>query len=409
MHKFFVLLQQSYRQKLSSKTFILSTSLYVLILCGVAFFDDIKELFTNEEETQKVVLYNGTEASFLDSLQLGDKYEVELLQDEQAVEQAVSDEEAQIGVVLNDDGQLAATLYSLEPMPLKEQTFFDEQFTLLATNFAYEKIQLTVEQQQIIANVAPNIHMVALNEAPSKSAEEKQAGMVGSYIVGILIYIFVISYLSIITTDVASEKGSRVLEMVLVGIKPETHFKAKVFATMLVAITQFAVAFVVGVIIVLLKPNDELVKFVMDVLRELEASYIIFVVLFLLLTLLIYLIVGALFGSLVAKVEEASQVMTPAMIIIIAAFYVMVTAFNNPDALLVKICSYIPFTAGMVMPMRLGGSDISVIEPIISIIVLAITVFGLYQFSMVYYKRSVLSYSTGGLLQKLKQLFKTTL
>ena len=50
---------------------------------------------------------------------------------------------------------------------------------------------------------------------------------------------------------------------------------------------------------------------------ELSISYFIFIIAFLLLTIILYLIIGALFGSLVSKVEEANQVMLPAMIIII--------------------------------------------------------------------------------------------
>ena len=260
----------------------------------------------------------------------------------------------------------------------------------------------------MIAQAQPVIEMTSLNEKSSKTAEEKQAGMFGSYFVGILIYIFIISYLSVITTDVASEKGSRALEMLLVSIKPESHFKAKVFGTLLVAFTQFAIMIVAGIAVLLTKGNDELLQMIKDLAGELDASYIVFVLCFLILTLILYLIIGALFGSLVSKVEEASQVMMPAMIVVIVAFYVMVMALNNPDSMLVKVSSYIPFTSGMVMPMRLGGTDMSLMEPFISLLVLVVSVAAVYKFSLVYYKRSVLTYSTGGVMTKLRQLFKVS-
>ncbi|MER2000939.1 MAG: ABC transporter permease, partial [Lysinibacillus sp.] len=237
---------------------------------------------------------------------------------------------------------------------------------------------------------------------------EKQAGMFGSYFVVILIYIFVIGYLSIITTDVASEKGSRALEMLLVSIKPETHFKAKVFSTLLVAFTQFAIMLAAGITIIFIKGQGEILDMVKDLAGQLDASYIVYVIFFLLFTLVLYLVIGAIFGSLVSKVEEASQVMMPAMLFVIVAFYVMVMALNNPDSMLVKVFSYVPFTSGMVMPMRLGGSDLAMLEPLLSLIVLVATVAGLYKFSLVYYKRSVLTYSSGGVFTKLRQLFKVS-
>ena len=93
---------------------------------------------------------------------------------------------------------------------------------------------------------------------------------------------------------------------------------------------------------------------------------------------------------------------------IIVAFYVMIMAMNNPDTMLIKIFSYIPFTAGMVMPMRIGGTDISLVPPLISLAILAVTVAALYYISLTFYKRSVLTYSTGGVIEKIKTVLKVT-
>jgi ABC-2 type transport system permease protein len=410
MNKFIVLLQQNYMQKLKTKTFIFSTLLYIVIMLGLAFFDDIKELFTSgKEDATVVVVYNETNSAMIEQWQLGEDYELQFVNDKQMVEKEVKENENQIGIVFSEkENTLAAQIFSAEPLKLGDQTFYEEQLANLSTNYAFEKIQLSPEEQAIIANAYPSIEMIPLNDESSKTAEEKQAGMFGSYFVGILIYIFVIGYLSIITTDVASEKGSRALEMLLVSIKPETHFKAKVFSTLLVAFTQFAIMLVAGITIIIVKGQGEILDMVSELAGELDASYIIYVIFFLLLTLVLYLVIGALFGSLVSKVEEASQVMMPAMLFVIVAFYVMVTALNNPDSMLVKVFSYIPFTSGMVMPMRLGGSDIAMMEPLLSLLLLVATVAGLYKFSLVYYKRSVLTYSSGGVITKLRQLFKVS-
>ena len=66
------------------------------------------------------------------------------------------------------------------------------------------------------------------NESVSgKSEDEKAAGIGASFLVGFLIYSFVMTFLSMITTEVASEKGSRVLEVLLASVKPSTHFYGK--------------------------------------------------------------------------------------------------------------------------------------------------------------------------------------
>ena len=129
---------------------------------------------------------------------------------------------------------------------------------------------------------------------------------------------------------------------------------------------------------------------------------------FLFLTIIMYLIIGALFGSLVSKVEEAGQVMMPALMMTLIGFYVMLSGMGNPDTLLIKIFSYIPFTSGMVMPMRIGATDMYAIEPLISFVLLVVTVLALYFVSLSFYKRSVLTYSSGGIIEKMKTVFKVT-
>lgn len=140
-----------------------------------------------------------------------------------------------------------------------------------------------------------------------------------------------------------------------------------------------------------------------SIVKELSVSYVIYAIVFLLLTVILYLIIGALFGSLVSKVEEAGQVLMPAMIITIIGFYVMLTGMGNPDTIIIKIFSYIPLTSGMIMPMRIGATDIGGIVPLLSLGILIVTIVVVYLFSLSFYKRSVLTYSSGGVIQKLKR------
>lgn len=410
MKPFNVLLKKNFQQKLKSKTFIITTSLYVLAVLVFAFWGDIKSLFAGgEEEAQQVIVYNATNAEMASYFLNSDSMTFDFSESKDSVTSSVEDDASKIGLVLKDaNGQLATEIISQQPLPLTEQENLNNFINLLAQYYAFESMSLTQEQQAQLLSVQPIVENVVLSSNESKSADEKYAGILGSYAVGILIYFFVISYLSIITTDVASEKGSRALEMLLVSVKPEVHFRAKVLSIFLVALSQFVILLGIGITVLALKDDGKYWTMLTDFMGELSPMFIVFVCSFLLFTILMYLIIGALFGSLVSKVEESSQVMTPAMIIIIVAFYVMISAMSNPDTLLIKIFSYIPFTSGMVMPMRIGGTDMSIVEPIISLVVLILTVVGLYMMSTSFYKRSVLTYSTGGIIQKIKTVLKVT-
>lgn len=410
MKPFNVLLKKNFQQKIMSKTFIITTALYLLALLVFAFWSDIKGLFSGgEEEIQHVIVYNETNSDLSSYFVDSETMTFEFTESRDTVTKLVEEDAEKVGFILMEkDGQMVTELVSQEPLPLTEQETYNSFINLLAQSYAFESMNLTPEQQAQLLSVQPVIENVVLSAEESKSADEKYAGILGSYAVGILIYFFVISYLSIITTDVASEKGSRALEMLLVSVKPEVHFRAKVLSVFMVALSQFLILLGVGLAVLALKDDGKYWTLATDFIGDLSPMFIVFASGFLLFTILMYLIIGALFGSLVSKVEESSQVMMPAMIIIIVAFYIMITAMTNPDTLLIKVFSYIPFTSGMVMPMRIGGTDMSIMEPIISLVVLILTVVALYAVSTTFYKRSVLTYSSGGIIQKIKTVLKVT-
>ena len=65
----------------------------------------------------------------------------------------------------------------------------------------------------------------------------------------ILLFVFISSYSSIIAQEIASEKGTRIMEVILSSTKAQTHFYGKLTGVILVALTQifiYGVAFVLG-------------------------------------------------------------------------------------------------------------------------------------------------------------------
>ncbi len=385
------------------------TLLYLVVLSGFMFWSEIKELlFSGDADVIAVV--NETDFDVSQVLQNTDDYTFEYVAAD-AVADNLKDDDYYAAFTLSDaSGKLAAKIESYDPLPLNDQQEYQNILNQVGQMYAMSQVDLSPEQQELLLSSEPVITLNSLNEAAEdgKSADEKMAGVWISYAIGIIIYAFVATYLSMVTTDVASEKGSRALEMLLVSVKPEIHFRSKIIGTFLVALTQFVVLF--GGLLLLLRFSDGGNKwsFVTDLLNSLSVGYFMYVVGFLFLTILMYLIIGALFGSLVSKVEEAGQVMMPAMMLTLIGFYVMLTGMGNPDTMLIKVFSYIPFTSGMVMPMRLGATDINAIEPIISFGLLVGTVLALYFVSLSFYKRSVLTYSAGGIIEKMKTVFKVT-
>ncbi|MFJ5564191.1 ABC transporter permease [Lysinibacillus xylanilyticus] len=412
LSKFNLLVKQLYKSKLKSRSFVVMTCIYLLVMSVAVFWSDIKELFTGDDHSKQIAIVNETTAD-LSGLFVSDG-DMKFIQNESnisALEKKVKDEKLDAIIKITDqNGQLHAEIATFTPLKLNDQASLNSILQLAGQNYTVQQLSLTPDQAAQIIGAKTIISNKNLNEksADGKSEEEKQSGLWVSYAVGILIYFFISTFLSMITTEIASEKGSRAMEMLLVSVKPATHFKAKIAGVLLLALTQMGMIAVVFLIYAKFAKNGFIWDMAASIVKELSISYVIYAILFLLLTIILYLIVGALFGSLVSKVEEAGQVLMPAMMITLIGFYVMISGISNPDTIFIKVFSYIPFTSGMIMPMRIGATDIGVMVPLISLGILIATIIVVYLFSISFYKRSVLTYSSGGVIKKIKTVLKVT-
>ncbi|OCS83001.1 ABC transporter permease [Caryophanon tenue] len=411
MSKFMILAKKSYIQKVTSKSFLFGTLIYLLILTGAAFWPQISDALFNDE-AQQITVLNDTDAN-LEELLISNADFTYTFSDESvaAIEQQITDDPEAIALHIRDeDGVLHADLMSYDPLPLNDETAILSTLDYANKIYAVQQLNLSAADANNILNAQPVTTTKILNVdiENDKSEGEKTAGVWISYVVGIIIFAFIMMYLTMIITEVASEKGSRALEMLLVSIKPTTHFNAKIISIFALALTQGIVIVGYAFLIFSLVGDGDMLSVIQDIFKDISGEYIFFTVAFLILTILLYLIIGALFGSLVAKVEEANQVMSPIMMVTLAGFYIMLSGTWNPDTLLIKISSFIPLISGMVLPLRLSGTNMSSIEAWISLGILVATIVIVYMVSMSFYKRAVLTYSTGGVLQKIKTIMKVT-
>ncbi|WP_391205103.1 ABC transporter permease [Psychrobacillus sp. L4] len=411
MSKFWLLVKQLYKQKIKAKSFIISIILYIGVISVAMFWSNIKEAFF-QDEPLKVALLNETnadiEALFKSSSDIEFTFPSEGISE---VEQQVIAGDFDAAIFVRDQNKsLAADIATYKPLTFNDQQNLSSQLQYAGKLYEVQQLNLTAEQAEKILQSQTAITMKNLNKESEsgKSEDEKAAGIGASFLVGFLIYSFVMTFLSMITTDVASEKGSRVLEVLLASVKPSTHFMAKLTGTFLLALTQIMTLLVVQSLLFMLIDNGSKWDAVLDIVNELSYGFIGYAVMFLLLTIMLNLIIGALLGSLVSKVEESGQAMMPAMMLGILGFYVLLSGMYSPDTLLIKIFSYIPFTSGMVMPLRIGATDISSFEPMLSMLILVGTVILFFLISLSFYKRSVLTYSSGGVIQKIKTVLKVT-
>ena len=411
MNKLGLLIKQLYLQKIKSKSFILLTLLYLAIIAVAVNWSSIKGIFTDDNKYVTIALVDDTKLDLAKQFPSDKEVKFKVVKEsKKEVDALVKKEKYDAAVYLTSkDQQLAVELATAKSLDLQVQSKIDALAENAGKVYSVQQLNLSAEQAAKILQTNTVVKQVDLQEKTSnKTAEEKSAGILIAYIMGFLIYLFVTSYLSMITTDIASEKGSRVLEVLMASVKPSTHLFSKLIGVFLTGLTQIAILAVGAYILIQFTAKKSVTDGLQEMLGQLPATYFIYVILFFLLSIILFLLIGALAGSLVSKVEEASQVMMPGVFIMLIGFYVMLSGISNPDSLLIKVFSYIPFTSGMLMTLRLGATDISNVAVWISLAILIATVALLFTISVTFYKRSVLTYSSGGIMQKIKTVLKVT-
>ncbi|WP_411747833.1 ABC transporter permease, partial [Psychrobacillus psychrotolerans] len=293
MSKFWLLVKQLYVQKVKAKSFIFSIILYVAVISGVMFWSDIKEAFFQEDALQ-IALINETdveiEALFESTSDLEFSFPTEDL--EKVEKQVVDGDFAAVIFVEDQDNSLTAEIATFEPLTFNDQLSLSSTLQYAGKIYEVQQLNLTAEEADKILQSETIITMKNLNEqsVSGKSEDEKAAGIGASFLVGFLIYSFVMTFLSMITTDVASEKGSRVLEVLLASVKPATHFMAKLTGTFLLALTQIGgLLLVQGLLFAFIDGGSKWVV-VQEIANELSLGFIGYSVAFLLITIILYLI-----------------------------------------------------------------------------------------------------------------------
>ena len=115
-------------------------------------------------------------------------------------------------------------------------------------------------------------------------------------------------------------------------------------------------------------------------------------------------VLAALCGSLVNKAEDTAKAILPVTYLSLGGYMLgLILGASDPNNIVIRITSYIPFLSSYIMPVRLANETVGMGGALISLLVLVAVTFLLMILSANMYKSNVLVYSEGGLWSSLKQ------
>lgn len=415
MNKFWIILGQTYLNKLKSKSFIITTVITLLLLLGLTNIDRIFQTFERDhEEKTKISVIDESNELFLqlkeNVKQLDKKIELEqVTKSESELDKQVLDNKIDGYLIVSSaENELIKGTYKSMSMTDTEIPYKLEQ-ALQQVKITIGSAKLSLDKEELNRLFAPvELNKVALEEN-AKSEEELNQARALVYILLFVIYFSVTFYASMIAMEVATEKSSRVMEILISSVSPVQHMFAKILGIGLLSLTQLVL--ILGVTFGSLKANlSNLQDMAGGFLgfSELSTATFIYAIIFFLLGYFLFATLAAFLGSLVSRIEDVNQMITPMTLLIVAAFMIAMFGLGNPEAPFITVTSFIPFFTPMIMFLRVGLLNLPFWEIALSIGLLVATIVVLAILGARIYKGGVLYYGKSPSFKELKKVLQLT-
>lgn len=245
-------------------------------------------------------------------------------------------------------------------------------------------------------NIILNTKLVNIKNNEITSDEQKNnVAQFISVAMCILIFLFIMNYSAIIGHEISSEKGSRIMEVILSSTTATSHLTGKLLGILLMCLTQISIYISIGTIgIIFMKDSLIFQTLFNNVSLSDNTKYVIFInLIYFCFGVIAFSLLTSILSSLVSRTEDISKVLQPITFIGMGGFYLgIILAQNNPSHIAIKITSYIPFLSNFIMPFRLASNAVNPVNIVISLIIYLIFIILLFIFTFKIYKNNVLMY-----------------
>lgn len=258
---------------------------------------------------------------------------------------------------------------------VKMKVIGDVQLTYI--NLLYSDIRQIMQDKIIeelgispstIQQINPNIDI----ELANTNEEPESFGII--IVLSLIMVTFIIMYSSSATNEVAYLKTNRVMEMFLTSVKGIPLYIGINLAYAVVPILQVSATFLcVTLVKIFIHKDTSNISNISGINFDiLSVKHIIVYVVLLLLGYFIYSLINTALVSIVNKSEDVVAISVPISFIGLIQYFVGLMATTD-NTILVKLCSYIPLTSPTVMFIRYVSGFATIIEVLVSIMLLLLT------------------------------------
>ena len=382
MKQFWTVFKFELNQTLKQKSFYITVILTALIIFGASF---VPRLMAGGNETGEADENNPSESSLVQEKEkialfingqvdpsvknaLAEIFDLVEAKSEDELSKKVKEKEVEKGVNLLSNTE--AVVY------LAQASFYDTEDSeiknILEENYRYN---IAIRDLDIKADDLRQIDQVKTSAGIKSLGTNPFVGYILSYILVFFLYFLILTRGQSIATSVAKEKDNRTMELLVTSVKSSAMIWGKVLSGLVASIINIlAIGLGAGLgYLINVKDNPMAQELVKTVLSEVSSADVLVFLGFTLVGVTFYYLIFAALGSMVSRLDEMNQAMTPVTIMVVIAFVVTMTTMSTPDSTILKIASFVPFTSPLAMVARYQMIAVPLTEMLVSFAILIVS------------------------------------
>lgn len=326
------------------------------------------------------------------------------------------DEVVLLEIKRDEESIISSKIVSKEGIDDQIYTIIYDEIKEVRSRVFAEKNNINLDELNIL-NEEPNIERELLG-VDAENSETKQAVKMVSIV---LVYMILIFILSNIANTIAQEKVSKSIEYVLTSVTAKEYLIAKVLGVTLTILIQVLYTFIyymIGNMISSLFVAKTTGEVVLNTFANVDTSIISYCLVmagYLIFTVFLTALIQAALSSKTTSIAEAGNTTMLLMSVVIILYFASIALITpyNKVTFIMYIISCLPLVSTFFVPAMMIIGQATLLQVIISFIVLIVTVPLIFNLCAKHFKNGILDYTTSkkkkGLLKNRKEKKELTL
>ncbi len=426
-NKAWFLIKQSLKKKMDTKWFKIVNVLICLLLIGVINIDKIINVFGGDFK-DTVNIYLTGDNNYLEGFKAYFLTNKKILNDERTYEIAYSTDSVDtlkekiadtndivVNINLDATEYLKADIISYNKIDTITYNLLSASLTGMKTSMALNYNGLSSEEMAKITSPI-SINRVVTNEKEITASED--ATNMSLIVFLVPFFMLIVLLVQMIGAEINDEKTTRGMEIIISNVPAKVHLLTKITSSSIFVILQSLLLFTYSIIGILIHGGLSLGSGKSNIIGSLVESLKIsgtfdillkgapILIIIFLLSFFIYATLAGVLASMTTSAEDFQQLQTPLMIVLMLGYYIGIMASAFKGSIFIRIISYLPFLSSMVAPITYILGETSLIDLVISALILFISCLVLFKYGIRVYKVGILNYSSKDLWKKVFQSLK---